>query len=37
VAIIWVGIDRDELVAGHLSDRQQKLRNVPGWFELRMS
>ena len=28
VSCIWVGLDGDEIVSGHLSDRQQKLRNV---------
>lgn len=28
VAIIWVGLDGDEIVAGHLFDTQQKLRNI---------
>jgi hypothetical protein len=28
VAIVWVGIDGDELVAAYLSGKQQKLRNV---------
>jgi PPOX class probable F420-dependent enzyme len=28
VSCVWVGIDRDELVSGHLSARQRKLRNV---------
>jgi PPOX class probable F420-dependent enzyme len=28
VSCVWVGIDGDELVSGHLSDRQQKIRNV---------
>jgi PPOX class probable F420-dependent enzyme len=28
VAIVWVGLDGDEIVSGHLSDAQQKLRNV---------
>jgi PPOX class probable F420-dependent enzyme len=28
VSCVWVGIDRDELVSGHLSGRQRKLRNV---------
>jgi PPOX class probable F420-dependent enzyme len=28
VAIVWVGLDADEIVSAHLSDRQQKLRNV---------
>jgi PPOX class probable F420-dependent enzyme len=28
VTCVWVGLDGDELVSGHLSDRQQKLRNV---------
>jgi PPOX class probable F420-dependent enzyme len=28
VAIIWVGLDGDELVAGHLDRRQHKLRNI---------
>jgi PPOX class probable F420-dependent enzyme len=28
VAIVWVGVDGDEIVSAHLSDRQQKLRNV---------
>jgi PPOX class probable F420-dependent enzyme len=28
VTCIWVGIDGDELVSGHLSAAQQKLRNV---------
>jgi predicted FMN-binding regulatory protein PaiB len=28
VAIVWVGVDRNELVTAHLSGAQQKLRNV---------
>jgi PPOX class probable F420-dependent enzyme len=28
VAIVWVGRDGDEVVSAHLSDTQQKLRNV---------
>jgi PPOX class probable F420-dependent enzyme len=28
VAIVWVGVDGDQIVSAHLSDRQQKLRNV---------
>ena len=28
VTCIWVGLDGDQLVSGHLSGRQQKLRNV---------
>jgi PPOX class probable F420-dependent enzyme len=28
VTCIWVGLDGDELVSGHLSDRQRKLQNV---------
>jgi PPOX class probable F420-dependent enzyme len=28
VAIVWVGVDGDEIVSAHLSDRQQKLRNI---------
>ena len=28
VAIVWIGIDGDEIVSGHLSDAQRKLRNV---------
>jgi PPOX class probable F420-dependent enzyme len=28
VSCIWVGLDGDELVSGHLSAEQQKLRNV---------
>jgi PPOX class probable F420-dependent enzyme len=28
VAIIWVGLDGDEIVAAHLFDTQQKLRNI---------
>jgi PPOX class probable F420-dependent enzyme len=28
VSCVWVGIDDGELVTAHLSDRQQKLRNV---------
>lgn len=28
VAIVWVGLDGDEIVSGHLSSAQQKLRNV---------
>jgi PPOX class probable F420-dependent enzyme len=28
VTCIWVGLDGDDLVSGHLSGRQQKLRNV---------
>jgi PPOX class probable F420-dependent enzyme len=27
-AIVWVGLDGDELVSGHLSPTQQKLRNI---------
>jgi PPOX class probable F420-dependent enzyme len=27
IAIVWVGLDGDEIVAGHLAD-QQKLRNI---------
>jgi PPOX class probable F420-dependent enzyme len=28
VAIVWVGVDGDEIVSGHLMTQQQKLRNV---------
>jgi PPOX class probable F420-dependent enzyme len=28
VSCVWVGLDGDELVSGHLRERQQKLRNV---------
>ncbi len=28
VAIVWVGLDGDELVAAHLDGRQRKLRNM---------
>jgi PPOX class probable F420-dependent enzyme len=28
VTCVWVGLDGDELVSGHLSPRQRKLRNV---------
>jgi PPOX class probable F420-dependent enzyme len=28
VAIVWMGVDGDELVSGHLMQTQQKLRNV---------
>ncbi len=28
VSCIWVGLDGDEIVSGHLFDTQQKLRNV---------
>ena len=28
VSCVWVGLEDDEIVSGHLSDRQQKLRNV---------
>jgi PPOX class probable F420-dependent enzyme len=28
VAIVWVGVDGDDIVSGHLSDAQQKWRNV---------
>jgi PPOX class probable F420-dependent enzyme len=28
VSCVWVGLDGDELVSGHLSEKQQKLRNV---------
>jgi PPOX class probable F420-dependent enzyme len=28
VSCIWVGLDGDELVSGHLNEKQQKLRNV---------
>lgn len=28
VAIVWVGLDGDELVAAHLDGRQRKLRNI---------
>jgi PPOX class probable F420-dependent enzyme len=28
VSCVWVGLDGDALVSGHLSDRQQKIRNV---------
>ena len=30
VACIWVGLDGDEIVAGHLDARQHKLRNIAG-------
>ena len=28
VSCVWIGLDGDELVSGHLSEKQQKLRNV---------
>jgi len=28
VAIVWIGLDGDDIVSGHLSDAQQKLHNV---------
>lgn len=28
VSVIWVGLDGDELVAGHLDGRQRKLQNI---------
>jgi PPOX class probable F420-dependent enzyme len=28
IACVWVGVDGDELVCGHLSGEQQKLKNV---------
>ena len=28
VAIVWVGLDGDELIAGHLAGSQQKLGNI---------
>ena len=28
VAVIWVGLDGDEIVAGHLDKRQHKLRHI---------
>jgi PPOX class probable F420-dependent enzyme len=28
VSCVWVGLEGDELVSGHLNERQQKLRNV---------
>jgi PPOX class probable F420-dependent enzyme len=28
VSCVWVGLDGDELVSGHLSEKQQKLQNV---------
>ncbi len=28
VAVVWVGLDGDEIVAGHLDPTQQKLRNI---------
>jgi len=28
VSCVWVGLEGDEIVSGHLSDKQQKLRNV---------
>jgi PPOX class probable F420-dependent enzyme len=28
VSCVWVGLDGDEIVSGHLAGRQQKLRNV---------
>jgi PPOX class probable F420-dependent enzyme len=28
VAIVWVGLEGDEIVAGHLDVRQQKVRNI---------
>lgn len=30
VAIVWMGLDGDELVSGHLMSTQRKLRNVRG-------
>ena len=28
VAVVWVGLDGDEIVAGHLDPNQQKLKNI---------
>ncbi|MEO6144259.1 MAG: PPOX class F420-dependent oxidoreductase [Dermatophilaceae bacterium] len=28
VSVIWVGLDGDELIAGHLDGRQKKLQNI---------
>ena len=28
VAVVWVGLDGDEIVAGHLDPRQRKLHNI---------
>ena len=28
VSVVWVGLDGDELVAGHLDSRQRKVRNI---------
>ncbi len=28
ISCVWVGLENGEIVSGHLSDRQQKLRNV---------
>jgi hypothetical protein len=28
VAVVWMGLDGDELVAAHLDGRQRKLRNM---------
>jgi PPOX class probable F420-dependent enzyme len=28
ISCVWVGIENDEIVSAHLSERQQKLRNV---------
>jgi PPOX class probable F420-dependent enzyme len=28
VAVVWVGLDGDEIVAGHLDPNQKKLRNI---------
>ena len=28
VSVVWVGVDGDELVSGHLDGRQRKLRNI---------
>jgi PPOX class probable F420-dependent enzyme len=28
VAVVWVGLDGDEIVAGHLDTRQRKVRNI---------
>jgi PPOX class probable F420-dependent enzyme len=28
VSVVWVGLDGDELVSGHLDGRQRKLRNI---------
>jgi PPOX class probable F420-dependent enzyme len=28
VSCVWVGVENDEIVSAHLSDRQRKLRNV---------